>query len=114
MLTTLSGMLRGLGLRPDPGAWVDRSAAILVCAYPRSGRALARLRRLGIRRLLNLHERRHAPHRLGDYGLVESHVLIPDFGAPTRIATIEHRSTRRPLNAVPARKPPARRGAPSE
>src|SRR5215212_2718010 len=79
----LRNAFRGLVLLPDPGAWIDPSSSVLVCAYPRSRRALARLQRLGIRRLINLDERRHEPRRLAAYGLTESHVPVPDFEAPT-------------------------------
>jgi hypothetical protein len=37
-----------------------------------------------IRRLVNLHERRHLPRCLGAYALTESHVPVADFAAPTR------------------------------
>jgi hypothetical protein len=80
----LRNTLRGLGVLPDPGAWIDPSGYVLVCAYPRGRRALARLQRLGIRRLVNLHGRQHAPHRLVTYALTECHVPVPDFRAPTR------------------------------
>jgi atypical dual specificity phosphatase len=64
------------------GAWIDPAGYVLVCAYP-CWRSLARLQRLGVRRLVNLHQRRHAPQRLAAYSLIESHVPVPDFGAPT-------------------------------
>ncbi|MBI4499721.1 MAG: dual specificity protein phosphatase family protein [Gemmatimonadetes bacterium] len=41
------------------------------------------LQRRGSRRLVNLHERRHAPILLTRYALTESHVPVADFGAPT-------------------------------
>lgn len=80
----LRNTLRGLGLLPDPGAWIDPSCSVLVCAYPRTRRARARLQRLGIRRLVNLHGRRHAAHELAACGLTESHVPVPDLAAPTQ------------------------------
>jgi hypothetical protein len=79
----LRNTLRSLGVLADPGAWVDPAGCVLVCAYPRGPRALARLQRLGVRRLVNLHKRRHAPGRLSAYGLGESHVAVADFAAPT-------------------------------
>jgi atypical dual specificity phosphatase len=78
----LRNILRALGLLSDPGAWIEPDY-VLVCAYPRSHRALLRLHELGIRRLLNLHERSHDPGRLPRYGLLETHVPMADFGAPT-------------------------------
>jgi hypothetical protein len=80
----LRNTLRSLGLLPDPGAWIDPVGSLLICAYPRGPRALARMQRLGIRRLVNLHGRRHAPGRLLGYALTESHVPVADFEAPTR------------------------------
>ena len=79
----LRNLLRGLGLLLDLGDWIDPSAHVLVCAYPRRQRALAGLQHRGIRHLVNLHERRHAPARLTRYALSESHVPVPDFTAPT-------------------------------
>lgn len=76
--------LRSLGLLSDPGAWIDPAGYVLICAYPRGRRALTSLQRLGIRRLVNLHGRRHAPGRLLGYALTESHVPVRDFEAPTR------------------------------
>jgi hypothetical protein len=84
LLLRLRNTLRSLGLLPDPGAWIDPAGSVLICAYPRDRRALARLQRLGIRRLVNLHGRRHAPGRLLGYALTESHVPVADFEAPTR------------------------------
>ena len=81
----LRNTLRSLGLLPDPGAWIDPSGHVLVCAYPRSRGALRRLQRLGIRRLLNLHGRPHTQHRLARYGLMESHVPVADFATPTGV-----------------------------
>jgi atypical dual specificity phosphatase len=40
------------------------------------------LQHLGVRRLVNLHTRRHSPGRLVGYALAESHVPVPDFAAP--------------------------------
>ena len=79
----LRSILRGLGLLTDPGVWIDSSNQVLICAYPRRGRALAVLQHRGIRRLVNLHERQHAPSHLLRYGLSETHVPMPDFRAPT-------------------------------
>lgn len=79
----LRNALRGLGLLSDPGAMIDPAGYVLICAYPRGRRALASLQRLGIRRLVNLHARRHAPGRLLGYALTESHVPVADFEAPT-------------------------------
>ncbi len=79
----LRNTVRALGVLADDGDWIDPSRSVLICAYPRRDRALARLRRLGIRRLVNLHRRSHAPGSLVRYGLTETHVPVPDFGAPT-------------------------------
>jgi atypical dual specificity phosphatase len=43
-----------------------------------------RLQGLGIRRLINLHERRHPQTCLGVYALTECHVPMTDFAAPPR------------------------------
>jgi atypical dual specificity phosphatase len=80
----LRNTLRGLGLLADPGAWIDPAGRVLICSYPSGRRALARLQGLGIRRLVNLHERGHAPNCLGAYALTESHVPMADFAPPTR------------------------------
>lgn len=79
----LRNTLRTLGMVADRGAWIDPAGCVLICAYPRGPRALARLQRLGVRRLVNLHERRHVPGSLSAYGLTESHVPVADFAAPT-------------------------------
>jgi atypical dual specificity phosphatase len=83
LATRLGATLRGLGLLSDPGTWIDPSCRVLVCAYPRSRRALGRLAGLGIRRLVNLHQRAHPQHLLAAYGLTEYRVPVPDFTAPT-------------------------------
>ena len=83
MRARLHNTLRGLGLILDPGAWIDPSRHVLICAYPRGRRALARLQRRGIRRLINLHRRPHTPEQLAHYALTERHVPVPDFGTPT-------------------------------
>ena len=71
-------MLFGL---TDRGAWV--APGVLGCAYPRTERALAALSGGGVRLLVNLHERPHAPDRLGRHGMREVHLPVKDFAAPT-------------------------------
>jgi atypical dual specificity phosphatase len=83
LLVSLRNTLRGLGLLADRGAWIDPARGVLICSYPSGRRALARLQGLGIRRLVNLHERGHAPSCLGAYALTESHVPMADFAPPT-------------------------------
>jgi atypical dual specificity phosphatase len=81
--TALRNTLRWAGVLVDQGDWIDSSSRVLVCAYPRRERALAMLQRRGIRRLVNLHQRRHSAARLNRYDIVETHIPIPDFTAPT-------------------------------
>lgn len=65
----------------DPGTWVDDG--VLGCAYPRTERALASMKRRGAIVLVNLHERAHDPRRLICHGFTEVHIPVPDFTAPT-------------------------------
>lgn len=81
--TALRNAARALGLLADPGVWIDPAEHVLLCSYPRSARALAALQGRGIRSLVNLHARSHRPDRLAHYGLIERHVPVPDFAAPT-------------------------------
>ena len=64
-------------------SWLDESAGIAACRYPRTSRALADLTDRGIVVLLNLHARPHPPELLVQYGLTEVHDPVPDFTAPT-------------------------------
>ena len=73
--------LRTLLRLTDRGGWV--APGVLGCAYPRTDRALAALSGGGVRLLVNLHERPHAPDRLGRHGLREVHLPVKDFAAPT-------------------------------
>ena len=73
--------LRTLLRLTDRGRWV--SSGVLGCAYPRTDRALAALAGSGVRLLVNLHERPHAPDRLGRHSLREVHLPVKDFVAPT-------------------------------
>jgi atypical dual specificity phosphatase len=93
------GALHAAGLVDDVGQWVScgppiRGASdaaeprVRACAYPRSDAALARLRALDVRVLVNLHARAHAPARLAAHGLCEVHVPVADFGVPT-VAQLE-------------------------
>ena len=73
-------LLCALRLRTDPGAWVlpDR---VLACAYPRTDAALAALAGAGVRIVVNLHARPHAPAALARHGLAEVHLPTRDFAA---------------------------------
>lgn len=73
--------LRTLLRLTDRGVWV--APGMLGCAYPRTERALASLSGKGVRLLVNLHERPHAPDRLVHLGLREVHLPVKDFAAPT-------------------------------
>jgi atypical dual specificity phosphatase len=79
----LRNTLRKFGVLRDPGSWIDPAGQVLLCAYPRRDRDLAHLAERGIRRLINLHTKPHSPGRLTRYGLVEYHLPVPDFTAPT-------------------------------
>ncbi|MCC6174004.1 MAG: dual specificity protein phosphatase family protein [Chloroflexi bacterium] len=78
----LRALLRWLGVLVDAGDWLV-DGQVLACAYPRRERALAGLHRRGISVLVNLHERPHDAARLRRYGLVDVHVPVRDFTAPT-------------------------------
>lgn len=56
---------------------------LLASAYPGEPGGLADLAEQGIGVVVNLHERAHAPERLAALGLVEVHIPVPDFAAPT-------------------------------
>jgi atypical dual specificity phosphatase len=70
--------------RLTPFVWLDAEAGVAACRYPREPRALQDLAARGITVVLNLHERPHPLHALGPYGLVEVHVPVRDFTAPTQ------------------------------
>ena len=76
------GVLRGLGLIIDRGAWLEEGH-LLGCAYPRRETALAGLAQQGVSVLINLHERAHEPSRLARYGLTEAHLPVADFTPPS-------------------------------
>ena len=82
MIHRLSAIAVGLGLRVDPGSWLE-PGRVLGCAYPRREAALAALSQQGITVVINLHERAHSPTRLARYGLRELHLPVPDFTPPT-------------------------------
>ena len=75
-------LLQHIGLMRDPGAWLEADR-VLACRYPRREPALADLARRGITVLVNLHERGHDPSRLARHGLVEVHLPVKDFTAPS-------------------------------
>jgi atypical dual specificity phosphatase len=75
-------MLAGAGLLTDRGHWLI-PGRVLGCAYPRRETALAGLARQGVSVLINLHERAHDPARLARHGLIEVHVPVRDFAAPS-------------------------------
>lgn len=65
----------------DRGEWIV--PGVLGCAYPRTERALMALSVLGVRLLVNLHERPHDPASLERHGLRETHLAVKDFAAPS-------------------------------
>lgn len=79
----LRNALRKWGILRDPGAWIDPVGQVFICAYPRRTRDLERLQSLGIHQLINLRSHAHRPGRLAPHGLVEHHIPVPDFHAPT-------------------------------
>ncbi|MDP9369758.1 MAG: dual specificity protein phosphatase family protein [Chloroflexota bacterium] len=74
-------LLRSIGLASDPGTWLEPQ--LLGCSYPRRESALAGIARQGVTVLVNLHKRRHDPSRLARHGLVEVHLPVKDFSAPS-------------------------------
>ncbi|MDP9359345.1 MAG: dual specificity protein phosphatase family protein [Chloroflexota bacterium] len=74
-------LLRSIGLVSDPGTWIEPQ--LLGCRYPRRESALAGLAQQGVTVLVNLHTRRHDPSRLARHGLVEVHLPVKDFSAPS-------------------------------
>ena len=78
----VASLLRSVGVVGDPGAWLEEGR-VLACRYPRVEPALADLARRGISVLVNLHERGHDPGRLARHGLVEVHLPVKDFSAPS-------------------------------
>ncbi|MGH2560443.1 MAG: dual specificity protein phosphatase family protein [Thermomicrobiales bacterium] len=74
--------LRRVGLVSEPGAWIE-PGHLLGCSYPRQESALAGLARQGVSVLVNLHEHGHDPARLARHGLVEVHLPVKDFSAPS-------------------------------
>ncbi len=75
-------LLQSVGLVADPGVWLE-DGRVFACRYPRGETALAGLARQGISVLVNLHERRHDPSRLARHSLVEVHIPVKDFSAPS-------------------------------
>jgi atypical dual specificity phosphatase len=75
-------ILRGLGLLTDRGDWIEEGK-LLACAYPRRKAALEALAGHGVKVVINLHERAHGPGRLDPHGIVEIHLPVRDFTAPT-------------------------------
>ena len=75
-------LLQSVGLVDDPGVWLEEGR-VFACRYPRGETALAGLVRRGISVLINLHERGHDPSRLARHCLVEVHVPVKDFSAPS-------------------------------
>jgi atypical dual specificity phosphatase len=56
--------------------------------YPTEEADLRELRGLGIGVLVNLHERPHTDHRVGELGLIQHHFPVPDF-VPPSMETVE-------------------------
>ncbi len=74
-------LLRSIGVAADPGAWIEPQ--LLGCSYPRRESALAGLAQQGVSVLINLHERGHDPARLARHGLLDVHLPVKDFSAPS-------------------------------
>jgi atypical dual specificity phosphatase len=66
----------------DPGAWIV-PGKLLIRSYPHREADLDALASMGIRTVINLASRAHDPHRLEGTGLVEVHIAVRDFSAPT-------------------------------
>lgn len=71
-----------LRLRTDPGTWILPDQ-LLACGYPRTDSALAALKGVDIRLIVNLHRRAHPPSALARFGLTELHLPTPDFEVPS-------------------------------
>ena len=56
---------------------------VLACPYSSAPEPLSRLAREGVGLCVNLHERALEPAWLLDHGLVELHLPVPDFTAPS-------------------------------
>jgi atypical dual specificity phosphatase len=82
VLRRLKFLLYGMGVLVDRGVWIEEDR-VLGCAYPRSEKALAALAARGVTVLVNLHRRHHPCDRLNRHGLVEIHLPVADFTAPT-------------------------------
>ena len=78
----LRGALVGLGLVVDQESWLE-PGRLLAFAYPRRDAALAALVARGVSVLINLHTRPHAGARLARHDLVELHLPVRDFTAPS-------------------------------
>ncbi len=76
-------ILRSIGVVSDPGTWI--TPQVLGCSFPRRESALAGLAQQGVTVLVNLHTRRHDPSRLARHGLVEVHLPVRDFSAPSPV-----------------------------
>lgn len=72
-------LLQRLSLREDPGSR-HLEGRVIACARPRR---LASLADRDIRLLINLTSRAHDDARLGDLGIVQLHLPMRDFAAPT-------------------------------
>jgi atypical dual specificity phosphatase len=66
----------------DPGAWIV-PGKLLIRSHPQREADLAELAGLGIRTVVNLSRRAHDPDRLERAGVVEVHIPVSDFSAPT-------------------------------
>ena len=64
-----------------PLSWLDDQVA--ACKRPRNAAALHDLSEAGISVLINLHEKPHPDNALTPHGLVEVHIPVRDFTAPT-------------------------------
>ena len=78
----LTSLNRGIWRSPEPFTWLD-PGRVAGGARPRGDRALALLTARGIAVLVNLYARPHDPVALARHGLIEVHLPVRDFAAPT-------------------------------
>jgi atypical dual specificity phosphatase len=69
--------------RLQPVTWLD-DGRVAACKYPRGDAVFRKLAQAGVRLVVNLHPRAHAPEHLERFGLSELHLPVEDFTAPTQ------------------------------
>jgi len=71
-----------LRLRIDHGSWILPDQ-VLAVGYPRTDAALAWLADVGIKVVVNLHERAHSDEAMARHGLEQVHLPTRDFTPPS-------------------------------